>query len=175
MCCAASPNSSSNGSKAGPKDGTFPWWTHPGGAGVTSSSTLTSRARSRTAIGDKATNRWHLQIGDRWVTQYNVHINDRDWGRMFVRMCPYLPFSARVCLNQHHWLATQMQAEGITFRQCSNAFVGCSHPTRLQELADSLKPQHLIACGQKWLAHLTPFFTARERAQAGCQHRLFFA
>ena len=132
-------------------------------------------ARIMTAIGDKATNRWHLQIGDRWVTQYNVYINDRDWGRMFVRMCPYLPFSARVCLNQHHWLATQMRAEGITFRQCSNAFVGCSHPTRLQELADSLKPQHLIACGQKWLAHFTPFFTARERAQAGCQHRLFFA
>jgi len=132
-------------------------------------------ARIMTAIGDRATNRWHLQIGDRWVIQYNVYINDRDWGRMFVRMCPYLPFSARVCLNQHHWLATQMRAEGITFRQCSNAFVGCSHPTRLQELADSLKPQHLIACGQKWLAHFTPFFTARERAQAGCQHRLFFA
>lgn len=132
-------------------------------------------ARIMTAIGDKGTDRWHLQIGDRWVIQYNVYINDRDWGRMFVRMCPYLPFSARVCLNQHHWLATRMRAEGIAFRQCSNAFVRCSHPTRLQELADSLTPRHLIACGQKWLARLTPFFTARERAQAGCQHRLFFA
>jgi hypothetical protein len=132
-------------------------------------------ARIMTAIGDKATNRWHLQISERWVIQYNVYINDRDWGRMFVRMCPYLPFSARVCLNQHHWLAAQMRAEGIAFRQCFNAFVRCSHPTRLQELADSLTPRHLIACGQKWLARLTPFFTARERAQAGCQHRLFFA
>ena len=132
-------------------------------------------ARIMTAIGDKAANRWHLQIADRWVIQYNVYINDRDWGRMFVRMCPYLPFSARVCLNQHHWLSTQLRAEGIAFRQCSNAFVRCSQPTRLQELADSLAPRHLIACGQKWLARLTPFFTARERAQAGCQHRLFFA
>lgn len=44
-------------------------------------------ARTMTAIGDKGTNRWHLQIGDRWVIQYDVYINDRDWGRMFVRMC----------------------------------------------------------------------------------------
>src|SRR5262249_13440266 len=45
----------------------------------------------------------------------------------------------------------------------------------LQELADSLTPRHLVTCGQKWLAQLTPFFTARERQQAGCQHRLFFS
>jgi hypothetical protein len=89
-------------------------------------------ARVMIAIGDKGTNRWHLQIADRWVIQYNVYINDREWGRMFVRMCPYLPFSARVCLNQHHWLATQMRAEGIAFRQCSNAFVKCSRPTHAQ-------------------------------------------
>jgi hypothetical protein len=29
-----------------------------------------------TAIGDKAANRWHLQIAERWVVQYNVCIND---------------------------------------------------------------------------------------------------
>lgn len=132
-------------------------------------------ARIMTAIGNKGTQRWHLQIANRWVIQYNVYINDRDWGRMFVRMCPYLPFSARVCLNQHHRLAAQMRAEGIAFRQCSNAFVKCSHPARLQELADSLTARHLIASGQKWLARFTPFFTAHERAHAGCQHRLFFA
>ena len=55
-------------------------------------------ARIMTAIGDKNTNRWHLQIADRWVVQYNFYVNDQRWGRMFVRMCPYLPFSARVCL-----------------------------------------------------------------------------
>lgn len=32
-----------------------------------------------------------------------------------------------------------------------------------------------LECGQKWLAHLTPFFTAREREHAGCRHRLFFS
>ena len=132
-------------------------------------------ARIMIAIGDKAANRWHLQFAQRWVVQYNFYVNDRQWGRMFVRICPYLPFSARVYLNQHHWLANRMRQEGIDFRQCSNAFLSCAKPDRLQELADQLTPHDLIACSQKWLARFTPFFTASEREHAGCQHRLFFA
>jgi hypothetical protein len=98
-----------------------------------------------TAIGDKKTNHWHLQIAERWVVQYNFYLNDRRWGRMFVRMCPYLPFSARVCLNQHHWLANRMREEGIDFEQCSNAFLRCSAPDRLQELADTLSAEDLLS------------------------------
>jgi hypothetical protein len=68
-----------------------------------------------------------------------------------------------------------MREEGIDFQQCSNAFMRCAKPERLQELADELTPHDLVACGQKWLACFTPFFTAAEREEAGCQHRLFFA
>src|SRR6476659_238467 len=132
-------------------------------------------ARIMTAIGDKKVNRWHLQIADRWIVQYNFYVSDQCWGRMFVRICPYLPFSARVCLNQHHWLANRMRTESIDFRQCSNAFLKCSHPQKLQELADSLTVYDLLSCGQRWLACLTPFFKESERQAAGCQHRLFFA
>lgn len=132
-------------------------------------------ARIMIAIGDKTVGRWHLELSQRWVVQYNVYINDSQWGRMFVRMCPYLPFSARVCLNQHHWLANRMRQEGIKFVQRANAFLKCAAPKRLQELADSLAASDLVSCGQKWLARLTPFFTSRERDQAGCQHRLFFS
>jgi hypothetical protein len=132
-------------------------------------------ARIMIAIGDKIANRWHLQIADRWVTQYNFYINDKVCGRIFVLICPYLPFSARVCLNQHHWLANRMRQQGIAFNQLGNAFLKCSAPDRLQKLANSLAPRDLVTCGQKWLAHLTPFFTASERQHAGCQHRLFFS
>jgi hypothetical protein len=107
--------------------------------------------------------------------QYNFYINDGQWGRMFVRICPYLPFSARVCLNQHHWLANRMRQEGIAFRQCSNGFLTCAAPARMQVFADKVTPSDLPSCGQKWLARLTPFFTASERQHAGCQHRLFFS
>jgi len=130
-------------------------------------------ARILTAIG-KA-DRWHLQYARRWVDQYNFYLRDAEWGRMFVRLCPYFPFSARVCLNQHHWLATRMRAEGIRFRQESNAFLTCSNPARLQELADHLTARDIERCAQKWLRAFTPFFTPTERRTASCQHRLFFA
>ena len=55
---------------------------------------------------------------------------------MFVRMCPYLPFSARVCLNQHHWLANRMREEGTDFLRCGA-------PERLQQLADTLTAEDL--------------------------------
>jgi hypothetical protein len=99
----------------------------------------------------------------------------RCWDWMFVRISPYLPFSARVCLNQHHWMANRMRSEGIDFEQCSNAFLKCSHPQKLQELADSLTAHDLLSCGQKWLTCLTPFFRESDRKEAGCQHRLFFS
>jgi hypothetical protein len=132
-------------------------------------------ARIMIAIGDRMINRWHLQFAERWVVQFNFYVNDERWGRMFVRMCPYLPFSARICLNQHHWLANRMREEGIDFQQCSNAFMRCAKPERLQVLADELSPRDLVICGQKWLACFTPFFTADVREHAGCHHRLFFA
>jgi hypothetical protein len=40
-------------------------------------------ARIMIAIGNKQDNRWHLQIAQRWVQQYNLYVNDRRWGRMF--------------------------------------------------------------------------------------------
>ena len=132
-------------------------------------------ARILTAIGNKKDNRWHLQLAQRWVMQYNFYVNDRSWGRMFVRLCPYFPFSARICLNQHHWLAHRMRQEGLDFQQTTNAFLRCSDPQRLQELADSLTAHDLLVCGRKWLNGFTPFFREKERKQAGCQHRLFFA
>ena len=41
--------------------------------------------------------------------------------RVFVRVCPYFPFSTRIWLNQDHWLAHQMKQAGIRFeakRKC---------------------------------------------------------
>src|SRR5262245_56152386 len=51
-------------------------------------------ARIMTAVGDSKTNRWHLQTANRWVVQYNFYINDRQWGRMFVRICFRFPLAS---------------------------------------------------------------------------------
>src|SRR6202047_1100151 len=97
-------------------------------------------ARIMTAIGDKVANRWHLQFAQRWVVQYNFYINDRNWGRLCVRVCPDLPFSARICLNQHHWLGQpharewhQVQAT----RQCLLQMRSARSPARTRQFAHS--------------------------------------
>src|ERR1700758_5255558 len=108
-------------------------------------------ARILIAIGSKDNDSPHLEYKQRWVNQFNFYLQDTRWGRMFVRMCPYFPFSARVCLNQHHWLALRMTEEGIDFQQSTNAFLKCGNPARLEQLADSLTAHDLLQCGQKWL------------------------
>jgi hypothetical protein len=134
---------------------------------------LKAREPARILVAIGKDDRWHLEYKWRWPIQYNFYLLDREWGRMFVRVCPYFPFSARLCVNQHHWLAQRMEAEGIGFRQTGNMFLTCSDSVRLQTLADSLTARDLERCGQKWLRTLVPFFTPTERRV--CAHRLFFA
>jgi len=126
-----------------------------------------------TAIG--AGEKWHLETKYRWVKQYNFYIQDAEWGPMFVRVCPYFPFSTRICLNQHHWLARKMKQAGIRFTQTGNAFRRCSDPAALQDMADSLTANDFIRCGHKWLKRLIPFFSGPERREHGCWHQLFFS
>ena len=126
-----------------------------------------------TAIG--AGKKWHLETKYHWVDQYNFYLRDAEWGPLFVRVCPYFPFSTRICLNQHHWLAQKMKQAGIRFTQSGNAFRRCSDPEALQNMADSLTAQELIRCGHKWLKRLIPFFSGSERREHGCWHQLFFS
>jgi hypothetical protein len=53
---------------------------------------LKAREPARIMIAIGTEDRWHLELAQRWIVQYNFYINDQRWGRMFVRICPYLPF-----------------------------------------------------------------------------------
>jgi hypothetical protein len=89
-------------------------------------------ARIMIAIGDKLTNRWHLQIANRWVVQYNFTSTTGTGGECSFACAPTFhspPVSASISTT---WLANR-------------------------------------------LSHLTPFFSPREREEAGCRHRLFFS
>jgi len=130
-------------------------------------------ANIMTSVG--AGDRWHLETKLRWVDQYNFYIQDALWGPMFVRVCPYFPFSTRICLNQHSWLAGKMTRAGIRFTQTANCFRACADPQALQKCADSLTPDDILRCGHKWINRLIPFFDAQERREAACWHQLFFA
>jgi hypothetical protein len=135
---------------------------------------LKSRENARVAVSyatPSGGNR--IAVGSRFVWQYYFYLRDPDFGRLFVRVCPYFPFNARLCLNGHEWLARQLERQAITCRQAGNAFLACSEPTRLQQLADLLAPQQIADCARRWLTELVPFFTDFERRAGGCNHRLF--
>ncbi|MCH7685410.1 MAG: hypothetical protein IH899_01800 [Planctomycetes bacterium] len=134
---------------------------------------LKCRENARVAISCATAGQPHVEMAPRFVWQYYFYLLDADWGRMFLRICPYFPFNARVCVNGHEWLAWRMRAEGIRFRQCGNAFLTCSDPERLQQLSDALSPQDLWNTVLRWLSILIPFFTDRERRSDRWGHRLF--
>jgi hypothetical protein len=121
---------------------------------------LKSRENARIAVSyATATGGNRIEILTRFIWQYYFYLRDQEWGRMFVRVSTYFPFNARVCVNQHEWLARQLQREGIFFRKAANAFVQCSDPERLQRLAESLTPSELEVPIQRWLRELVPFYT----------------
>jgi hypothetical protein len=135
---------------------------------------LKSRENARVAVSYATSGGGNrIEVCPRFVWQYYFYRRDRDFGRMFVRICPYFPFNARVCLNGHEWLARQVQRAGVDVRQQANAFLECSDPDRLQHLADALAPAQIVAGAERWLAELVPFFTDFERRAGGCGHRLF--
>jgi hypothetical protein len=135
---------------------------------------LKSRENARVAVSYPSKTGGHrIELYTRFVWQYYYYIQDRDFGRMFLRICPYFPFNARVCVNGHEWLAQRMRRLGITFRQEGNAFLSCSDPELLQQLSDQFSPRHVVACAHRWIGQLVPPFTERERRRGGCGHRLF--
>src|SRR4029079_16705713 len=115
----------------------------------------------------------HVELLNRFVQQYYFYIQDQDFGRMFLRVCPYFPFSARVCLNGHEWLACRLREEGIAFEQCANAVRTCADPARLHALSDPVSAADSEARGDHRLAPLVPFSTDRERRPQGFGYRLF--
>jgi hypothetical protein len=127
---------------------------------------LKSRENARVAVSFPREGN-HVALGNRFVQPYDFSLQDEAFGRMFLRVRPYFPFSARVCLNGHAWRACRLREEGIAFEPCANAFRTCADPTRLQELADQFSPAHIEACAQRWRAPLVPFVTDRERRHQG--------
>src|SRR5262249_34158991 len=133
---------------------------------------LKSRENARVAVSFPRQGN-HIELCNRFVWQYYFSIQDRDFGRMSLRICPSFPFNARLGLNGHEWLACRLRQEGIAFEQCGNAFRASADPARLQELADQFAPAHIEACAHRRLAQLVPFFTDRERRYQGFGYRLF--
>jgi hypothetical protein len=58
------------------------------------------------------------------------------FGFMHARIQTWFPFSIQICLNGREWLARQMDAAGLGYRQRENCFTWLEDPKLAQRLMD---------------------------------------
>ena len=87
-------------------------------------------------VRNRAAKRLELQPRRRKCLHlYHYHI-DPELGFMNARLQTWLPFSIQVCLNGREWLARQMSAAGLGYRQSDNCFTWIEDAERAQRLMD---------------------------------------
>jgi len=97
------------------------------------------------------------------VNHFYVYAFDDDFGPFFIKFGTYFPYTARCCLNGHHFAQRQATKAGIAFEALDNGFASCEDPAALQAICDSLTPERIDAFVRKWLARLPHPFTAADR------------
>ena len=66
---------------------------------------------------------------------YHYHMHPT-FGFMHARIQTWFPFSIQICLNGREWLARQMDAAGLGYRQRENCFTWLEDPKLAQRLMD---------------------------------------
>jgi hypothetical protein len=88
-----------------------------------------------------------------WVNHYYFHILDAEWGHLTIRMCGQPPFSAKVMLNGHEYVACRARKAGIAFVKEGNCFT--SSASGLTQIAETLRTRAAVgrlrqAC-ERWI------------------------
>ena len=108
-----------------------------------------------------------------WLVRSSAFINffyfycvDADFGPFFLKFSTYFPYTAKLCINGNEWAKRQAAKAGIGFTPLDNGFAAIDDPVdvaRLQQICDSLGPEHIDALLRKWLARLPHPFTPGDR------------
>lgn len=106
-----------------------------------------------------------------YVKFFYLYIWDAEWGRTFIKICTYAPWSIRVWMNGHDWLKRQLTRRGIAYETLDNGIAWVADPKAMQRLADRLSPAHIQRFFDRWMYRLPSPFTAHDRAK-GYVHQL---
>jgi hypothetical protein len=98
------------------------------------------------------------------VNQFYFYGFDDDFGPFFIKFGTYFPYTAKCCINGHHWAQRQAAKAGVGFECLDNGFASCDDRAALQAICASLSPAHIETFVRKWLARLPRPFTADDRA-----------
>lgn len=95
------------------------------------------------------------------VNHYYVYLVDRDFGPLFIKVCSYFPYPAKLCLNGHEWLKRQLRQREVPFEPLDNGIRSSADPARVQRIADTLDAAKIDAVFRKWLRRFAPSVCAR--------------
>lgn len=97
-------------------------------------------------------------------THYYFYIRDEVLGPMILCVGSFLPFQTRYWINGHHFIAGELQRQGVGFRKDDNAFLWVSDVEALQAAADRLSPEVIRKRLDYWTLVLGPKFSKKDRA-----------
>ena len=144
-----------------------------GTQGVVCVGVAQERAKAWTAT--KQVQGRHLHFAYRWktvcVNHYYLYFMDREWGPGFLKVCGYVPYTMKLCLNGHEWAKRQLTRRRVPFTPLDNGFQTCPRPAALQTICDTLSAADVQAVFDRWVARLPLPVTAADRA-AGFGYRL---
>ncbi|HEX3204741.1 MAG TPA: hypothetical protein VHQ68_00725 [Propionibacteriaceae bacterium] len=116
-----------------------------------------------------------------WLVRASAFINffyfycvDADFGPFFLKFSTYFPYTAKLCVNGNEWAKRQAAKAGIGFTPLDNGFAAIDDPAdvaRIQQICDSLGPEHIDALLRKWLRILPHPFTDADEV-AGYRYEL---
>jgi hypothetical protein len=86
--------------------------------------------------GDRQTKHIHLVLEPRKCLHLYHYFLHEKLGLCHMRVQTWFPFTVDVCLNGREWLARQMDAAGLAYRQRDNCFVWVENAARAQALLE---------------------------------------
>ena len=96
-------------------------------------------------------------------THYYFYIRDEVLGPFVMCVGSFLPFQTTYYLNGHHFIAGELQRQGVRFRKDDNAFLWTADLQALQAAADRLDPELIRQRLDYWTLVLGPKFSKKDR------------
>ena len=91
----------------------------------------------------------------RMVNHYYLHIIDRHWGHISVKISGHPPFGASISLNVHEWVQRQAARHNIAWQRQANCFVAGSDYPAIEKIAARLDAEaglaRLAKVCERWL------------------------
>jgi hypothetical protein len=97
-------------------------------------------------------------------THFYFYIRDDVLGPFVMCVGSFLPFQTTYYLNGHHFIAGELERQGIRFRRDDNAFLSAADPAALQAAANRLTADVIRKRLDYWTRVLGPKFSREDRA-----------